>query len=337
MSKTRFVTDAVAMIRQNITRDVDPNIPAALQARMDAGESVFLERQLEAVESRLYEKKLRELKYRALIPISNRDGPGAQTITYYLYTKVGLAKVIANPADDLPRSDVYASRHTQAVHVIGTSFGYSTQDLRRAIFAGVPLEMQKVDAARRAVREKENGITWTGDASHAIIGLLGNSNITNTQAPLNAGATSRLWSAKTADEILADVMLMITTIRTLTKGVHQANTLLLPITQYNKLAGTPRSTFSDTTILKFIMAENNVYGLNMVDWLPGELDTSGTGASAQAFAYERDPEVLELRIPLEMITHPPQFRNLEFVVPVEAENGGVVVRYPIACMKLYGI
>jgi hypothetical protein len=325
------------MIRQNIVRDVDPNIPAALQARMDAGESVFIERQLEAVEARLYEKKLRELKYRALIPISNRDGPGAQTITYYLYTKVGLAKVIANPADDLPRSDVYATRFTQAVHVIGTSFGYSTQDLRRAMFSGVPLEMQKVDAARRAVREKENNIAWNGDSSHAIVGLLGNSNITNTQAPLNAGATSRLWSAKTADEILADVLLMVTTIRTLTKGIHQANTLLLPITQYNKLAGTPRSTFSDTTILKFVMAEGNVYGLNLVDWLPGELDTSGTGASAQAFAYERDPEVLELRIPLEMVTHPPQFRNLEFVVPVEAENGGVVVRYPIACMKLYGI
>lgn len=335
--KSRFVTDAVAAIRQNIHRIADENIPPAVLARMDAGESLFLERQLEAVEARLYEYKLRELKYRALIPISNRDGPGANTITYYMYTKVGLAKVIANPADDLPRSDVYATRHTQAVHVIATSFGYSTQDLRRAMFAAVPLEMQKVDAARRAVREEESKITWTGESAHGIIGLLGNTNITNTQAPLNGGATSRLWSAKTADEILADVLLMVTTIRSLTKGVHQANTLLLPITQYNKLAGTPRSTYSDTTLLKFIQQENNVYGLNLVDWLPGELDTSGTGSSAQALAYERDPEVLELRIPLEMVTHPPQFRNLEFVVPVEAENGGVVVRYPLACMKLYGI
>lgn len=337
MSKSRFVTDAVALIRQNVKRDNDPNIPAAILSRMDAGESAFIERQLEAVEARLYEYKLRELKYRALIPISNRDGPGAATITYYMYTKVGLAKIIANPADDLPRADVYATRHTQAVHVIGTSFGYSTQDLRRAMFAAVPLEMQKVDSARRAVREEESKIAWNGESANGIIGLLGNTNITNTQAPLNGGSTSRLWSAKTADEILADVLLMVTTIRTLTKGVHQANTLLLPITQYNKLAGTPRSTYSDTTLLKFIQQENNVYGLDMVDWLPGELDTSGTGSSAQALAYERDPEVIELRIPLEMTTHPPQFRNLEFLVPVEAENGGVVVRYPLACMKLYGI
>lgn len=335
--KSRFVTDAVETIRRNIHRIDDPNTPAPLRTRMDAGESLFLERQLEAVESRIYEKKLRELKYRMLIPISNRDGPGARTITYYMYTKVGMAKVIANPTDDLPRSDVYATRHNQDVHVIGTSFAYSTQDLRRAMFANVPLEMFKVDAARRSIREKENTIAWSGDTSHSIVGLLGNVNISNVQAPLNAGATSREWGSKTADEILKDVLSMVTYVRTATFGVHQANTLLLPIDQYNKLAGTPRSTLSDRTLLKFITEENNVYGLDTVDWLPSELDLTGTGATDQAFCYERDPEVLELRIPLEMTTNPPQFRNLEFVIPVEAENGGVVVRYPLACLKFYGI
>lgn len=336
MSKTRFVQDSVELIRQQVRRDADPNIPAALLARMDAGETAFLERQLESVEARIYEKKLRELKYRELIPISNRDGAGAQTITYYLYTKVGMAKIIANPSDDLPRSDVFASRFTQPVHVIGTSFAYSTQDLRRAMFAQVPLEMFKVDAARRSIREKENSITWSGDSVHGITGLFGNTNITNTQAPLNAGATSRTWALKTADEIIADILSIVTTVRTLTNGIHQVNTMLLPITQYNKIAGTPRATQSDTTILAFILKENNVYGLTKVDWLT-ELAGSGTGVTDQAFAYERDPEVLELRIPMEMVTHPPQMRGLEFVVPVEAENGGTVVRYPLACHKFYGI
>jgi hypothetical protein len=314
----------------------DPNLPAHVQQRMDVGETAFLERQLESIESRIYMKKLRELKYRDLIPISNRDGPGAQTITYYMYTKVGMAKIIANPSDDLPRSDVFAARFTQPVFVIATSFAYTTQDLRRAMFANVPLEMFKVDAARRSIREKENTLAWTGDTPTGIVGLLANTNITNTQAPNNAGATSRYWSAKTADEILADVLLMVTTIRDLTNGIHQANTLCLPLVEYNKLAGTPRSTYSDTTLLKFVMAENNVYGLDTVDWLI-ELKATGTGGHDQALCYERDPEVLEHRIPLEMVTHPPQFRNLEFVVPVEAENGGTVVRYPLACMKLYDI
>lgn len=335
--KSRFVTDAVNIVRANITREDDPSLPAAMRNRLDAGESAFLERQLESVEARIYQKKLKELKYRTLIPISNRDGAGAQTITYYFYTKVGMAKIIANPADDLPTSDVFATRHTQAVHVIGTSFRYSTQDLRRAMFSGVPLEMFKVDAARRSIREKESTICFAGDTNHGIVGLFANGNIPSDQSPANGTGSSRLWSAKSPDLILNDVLSLITAIRTATKGVHQADTMLMPIATYNILAGTPRASFSDKTILGFILQENNVYGLSTVDWLPDELDTVGTGTSKMVFAYERDPEVLELRIPLEMVTHPPQFRNLQFIVPVEAENGGVVVRYPLACRSLYGV
>ena len=181
--------------------------------RADAGESLFLERQLESVETRLYQKKLRELRYRQFIPITNVAGPGAAVITYYLYTKVGMAKIIANPSDDLPRSDVYAERHTMNVHNEGTSFGYSTRDLRQAVFAGVPLDSMKADAARRGIHELENTLAWTGDTSHNIVGFLAHPNVPTVQAPLNAGATSRAWIDKTADEIIEDVRLMTSGIR----------------------------------------------------------------------------------------------------------------------------
>ena len=321
---TQFVSDGLRAIEEK------------LGTRLDQGESAFFERQLESVESRLYEKKLRELKYRTLIPISNRDGEGAETITYYLYTKIGMAKIIANPSDDLPRSDVFASRFTQKVHVLATSFGYSTQELRAARFAGVALELFKVDASRRSIREKENGITWLGDTSHGIVGLFAHPNIPSVQAPLDGTSTTRNWSGKTPDEIIADVRLLTSGIRQATNGVHEANTMVLPIAQYDIIANTPRSTISDTTILEFITKPGNSFGLTLVTWLVDILG-QGTGASDMAMAYERDPEVLELRIPMEMRTHPPQMKNLEFIIPVEAENGGTVVRYPLACRFLYDI
>lgn len=321
---TQFVRDGLLAVEQK------------LGTRLDQGESAFFERQLESVESRLYEKKLRELKYRTLIPISNRDGEGAETITYYLYTKIGMAKVIANPSDDLPRSDVFASRHTQKVHVLATSFGYSTQELRAARFAGVALELFKVDASRRSIREKENGITWLGDTAHGIVGLFAHPNVPTVQAPLDATAATRNWSGKTPDEIIADIRLLTSGVRQATNGVHEANTLVLPIAQYDIIANTPRSTISDTTILEFITKPGNSFGLTLVTWLV-DIAEQGTGATDMAMAYERDPEVLELRIPMEMRTHPPQMRNLEFIIPVEAENGGIVVRYPLAVRTLYGI
>jgi len=302
----------------------------------DAGESLFLERQLETVESRLYEKKLRELKYRQYIPVTGVAGAGAAVITYYLYTKIGMAKIIANPADDLPRSDVFAERHTQNVHNEGTSFGYSTRDLRQAVFAGVPLDTMKADAARRGIHELENTIAWTGDTNHNMIGLLAHPNIPTVQAPLDATTTTRNWSGKTASEIIEDITLMVSGIRQVTRGVHQANVLLLPIAQYDIISLLPRSDLTDTTILEFITKPNNSFGLSKVDWLI-ELTGAGTGGSDMALCYELDDEILQFHIPMEMQMLPPQARNLEFVIPVEAEIGGVVVRYPLALRTLYDI
>lgn len=333
---TRFVQDALGTAeRMGVFVDSAGNVLGVDALRGDAGETLFFERQLESVEQKLYETKLRELKYRKHIPVSNRDGAGAETITYYMWTRVGMAKIIANPSDDLPRVDVYATRFTAQVHSLGESFGYSTQELRAAAMANMPLETFKVSAARRAIHELENKLAFTGDANYNITGFLNNANIPTVQSPVGA-STFRTWITKTPNEIIADVLTMVTGIRSVTNGVHQANTLLLPIVQYNHIAGTPRSDLSDTTILEFLTKPGNTYGLNEIDWIT-ELAGAGTGATDMAMFYEKDPEVLEARIPMEMITHPPQIKNLEFTVPVEARNAGTVVRYPLACRTMYGI
>ena len=326
---TQFVTDSVDAINQLGIVD-DSGI------RVDAGESAFMERQLESVESRLYEQKLRELKFRRLIPVSNRDGAGAQTITYYLYTKVGMAKIIANPSDDLPRADIFATRHTANVHNLGTSFGFSTRELRSAQFAGVPLETQKADSARRVIREKENSIAWNGDAQHNILGFLNNPNIPTMEVAQNAGATSRAWEDKTPLEIVQDVSTLVSNIETTTKQVHMGDTLLLPIDKLRYISNTPMSaTYPDRTILKYIKDPENGFGISEIESLP-EMTGAGTGSTNLMALYEKDPEVLEARIPMELQTLPPQARNLEFLIPCEAENAGVVVRYPLACHFAYG-
>jgi len=327
--KTRFVKRGMRVLDQLQHED-------DLGSRTDAGESMFFERQLESIESRIYLKKFRELKYRGLIPVSNRDAPGSSVVVYYLYTQIGMAKIIANPADDLPRADAYATEHTAKVFSLGESFGYSTKELRRASVANTPLEMLKVDALRRGFREKESSIAWNGDTEHSIVGIFDNPNIPQDQAPLNAGSTSRLWAAKTPDEILADISFITGQISDVTNDVHEANTLCMPIPQYNLIAKTPRSPTTDTTILGFIMDPNNGYGLDRVEKLP-ECNASGPGGEDLMLAYERDPEVLELRIPMELQLLPPERRNLEFLVNAESEIAGTVVRYPLAMRTMYEI
>jgi len=330
---TRFVRDGVTYAH-DITADLTPQ-----GWRQDAGEGMFFERQLESVESRLYEKKLRELKFRRLIPVSNRDGPGAATITYYFYTKFGAAKIIANPTDDLPRVDVAAQRFVAQVRVVADAFGFSTQEIRNALFANVPLEPQRAAAARRAINEEMSRIAWNGDAVYNLSGVLDNPNIPDTQVAVAAGGGgSRVWGVdKTPLEVVNDIGDRITQINDDTNEVHQPDTLLLPIKKLQFIRRTPMSeTFPQMTIARWLMDPDNGFGLTTLEALP-ELKGTGTGSTDQGLLYERDPEVIELRIPMEMQTLPPERRNLQFTVPVEAEIAGVVVRYPLALIKFFGI
>jgi len=305
-----------------------------VQHCFDDNETLFLARELESIEETLYQWEEKELKYRALIPVSNEDSPGADTITYRMITMIGMAKIIANYSDDLPRSDAITREYSQNVKTVGTSFGYNTQEIRAAALANKPLDRIKADSARRAVREKENRIVWTGDDSHGIIGFLNNPNIPVIAAPAGVGGTT--WVLKTADEILGDVALMVSTGRTQSKGIHSGDTLLLPITQHTDITTRPRATNSDTTIAQFIL-QNAAYGIKQIDWLD-ELQNAFVGGTKDgAVLYEKNPRVISNRIPLEMVTHPAQERGLEFIVPVEARNGGVIIRYPLACLFMTGI
>ena len=308
----------------------------AIKHRLDANETVFFERQLESIDERLFEVKKKELVYREFIPVNTSVAAGANSYTYRQFDKVGMAKVISNFADDLPRADVFGQEFISPIKTLGVSFGYNTQELRAAAMANTPLDGMKADAARRSIREKESNVAWNGDDDSGLPGFLNNANIPIVATLTGTGGFT--WALKTPDEIINDVNVLVTKIREDSKGTFEGDTLLLPIAQYNIIANNPRSTTSDTTILEFITKPGNSFGLAKVAWIPDELNTTFTGDTEDGMVlYQNDNEVLEQIISLEMVTHPVQERNLEFVVPVESRHGGTVVRYPIACAIMTGI
>lgn len=303
---------------------------------LDADETMFFARQLESIEPEVYRILYPELKYRDLVPVSNRDNPGANTITYRMYDRVGMIKVIGNYADDLPRVDVFATEYSANVKGLGGAFGYNTQEIRAAILAGIDLDGERAATLRMATRQKENNICWNGDAETGLLGVLNNPNVPTQAVPTGTGGY--LWSQKTADEIINDVRIGTSKIRTQSKGIHTPNTMLLPIDQYDIIAGKPRSIHSDTTVLQFILNNKEAYGLDMITTLPVELELAFTGGTEDgAIIYQKDPGVLEQRIPLELQLLPVQVRNLEFIINGETRNAGVVIRRPLAMVFLTGI
>lgn len=314
-----------------------PDTGRKIDWHQDAGESAFLERELELIEARIYEYKLRELKFRRLFPVSN-EGQGAETIAYDIVRGAGVAKIIANGGEDLPRADTFVDRFYAVVRPVGIAFGYTTQELRNAAFANKPLEAQRGSAARRGMEEKLSDLAWNGDAEYNIVGLLDNPNIPQAQVAAPATGSDRTWAGgdKTPLEIIADITTALSEIVSTTNQVHKANTVVVPVNQFEYLIRTPYSDKVPMSIMRYITDPLNKFGIDLFEQAP-ELESTGPGSEDQMFVYERTDEVMQFRIPMELRAMPPEQRNLEFLINMESECAGMVVRYPLACSFSYGI
>lgn len=301
---------------------------------LDANESVFFLRELDFVKSKSYDVMYPELKARSLIPVSFEAGPGAETITYEQYDQVGMAKIVASYADDLPRADIKGKEFTSRVRSIADAYGYNIQEIRSAKMAGKPLEQRKANAAKRAMEQKVDAIAALGDADFGLLGLINHPNISSTTLPADGTGASTLWANKTPLLIIRDLNKVANFIVENTKEVEQPDTMLLPVEKYNYIASTPMSVDNSKTILKMFL-ENSPYIKNVIPWQ--KLKGAGAGGLDRMIAYNKSPEKLTLEIPQDFEQLDVEQRGLEFLVPCHSRCGGVIVYYPLSIAYADGL
>lgn len=302
--------------------------------RNDAGEAIFFARQLEYVRSKTYDVVRPKLSAWDLFPIDTSVPAGAKYITYRQWDSTGIAKIIASYADDLPHVGVLALETTSPVRSIGNAYQYDIQDIRYAQMAGVALDAKLAVAARRAQEQAVNKYAWTGDPVSGLPGFLTNPNLPTYVIPANGTGSSKLWSTKTPDQIIADLNAMANSIFTVSNGVHRPNEIWLPLSQYAYISSTPRSGTSDTTIMAYFLA-NNPFITRIIPVL--ELTGAGPGGTDMAVVLENSAENYQMNIPMMFTQHPPQSRNLYFEVPCEMRFGGVTIERPMAFSVASGI
>lgn len=297
--------------------------------------SMFFARELEHVKSQTYDVIRAPLRAFELIPVSTEAGSGAESITYQQYDMTGIAKIIADYADDLPRADVKGKEFTARVRSVANSYGYSLQEIRAAQMAGKPLESRKSSAATRTQREKWNRIAFYGDEEHQLQGWLSNPNIPADAVADDGTGDSTLWANKTPDQILRDMNELVNGIVARTNGAEQPDTLVLPIERYTYITSTPRSNNSDTTIAEYFL-RNNPF-IDSLEW-SNEITAANRTANMASdpytgeimIAYRRSPDTMTLEMPQMFEQLPVQERGLEFVVPCHSRIGGVIIYYPLS-------
>lgn len=304
---------------------------------IDADQGIFFQRQLELIKAKSYDVRYADLVARTLFPVSNDGGPGISSITYRTYDQVGAAKIINAYADDLPRADVNGKETSIPVRSVGISYGYNLDEINASQLTGANLDQRRANASRRAVEQTINQVAFYGDAESGLPGFFSNPNIPSGNV-VNGGSGTA-WTTKTADQILFDINELCADIFETTLMVERPNTLLLPPAQWSYVMSTPRASNSDTTIAQFV-AQNSPYLKGLDSIIPvnecqGSLNPEL--ASDAMVAYNRDPDKLQLEIPVELEYLPIQQKNLEFVVPGRSRVGGLNIYYPLSIAIATGI
>lgn len=324
------------------------NIPASLAStpgmHFDSAEdaSVFFARELDFVKAQSYDVEYPEFTALKLFPMSSEVDPGAETITYYSYDKVGLAKIISNYATDLPRADVKGKPTTAIIKSIGSSYGYSIQEMRASAMSGKSLDSRKAESARYQIDYLNNKIAWNGDKETGLRGVLSEDNDIPV-VTVDAGAEgSAKWVDKTPDEIIADITSWMVQMNELTGGVENPDTLALPksvylVLQNKRLDGTA------SNLLTYIT--QNIPDIKTIARCP-ELEAKATetnpyaatsGGKGVALLFKNDARKLTIENPLPYTQYPVQTQGLEMVVPCEARTAGAVIYYPLSLMIAVGI
>lgn len=305
---------------------------------LDADQSIFFARQLEYLKAKSYDIKYPALQATTLFPVSTEAGEGAETITYDQYDTVGIAKFISDYADDAPRSDAKGKQFSITIQSIGGSYGYTVQEIRASAFAGKNLTMLRSNAARRSNDTLVNKTAWFGDGSPTWAGLVGvlfHPNVTKSAAPVGAWTTG----PKTPDQIISDINFTINKVTDLTNGVEAVDTIVLPNLEYAHIAVTPRSSYSDTTILEFLKRVYPQITFLQANELKTVTPNPRTGAESAnvMLAYSRNPNNMTLEIPIIYEQFPAQERNLSYVVPVHSRLAGMNLYTPLSVHVVDGI
>jgi len=304
----------------------------------------FLQQTHAHVEPELYRIKYPEYNYADLMFVDTSASEWARTVTFYSADTVGKANWFNANSTQMPRADVNMTQHNHSIQMAAIGYGYNLEELSFAKLAGPvgSLDQERMFAARRAYEQFMYGLVVSGDSTKNMGGLINYSTVTATTAPADGASSATTFASKTGDQIARDINNELSGMHEGSLGIELANTIALPIQQFNLLATKRMGTAGDEiTVLEWLM-KYNVYTAQTgqplkIRMLRG-LNAAGGSGTDRMIAYVNDRDVVKLHLPMAHRFMPVyQTGPLLFEVPGIFRTGGVEIRRPNAVRYLDGI
>jgi hypothetical protein len=300
----------------------------------------FFARNLEFVRQKIFKPTYAELKLLngGLLPINTSIPEGAEEDTYDVLDSTGEADIITDFGDDIKTVEVFGNEYTNKIKSLADAYIYSVQDMRKDRMlgnVGRSVITNKALAARKAVDQKIEKMLGFGDSRYGITGMFNHAEVPSNAVAATGTGSSTLWSTKTAANILADIESAIDDIGDISEDNEAPDTMIVSSPGYRIMQKKALDTtnYSGMSILKYVEKE---YGLRVV---PMQQLKNGfvSGTKSGFVLYKNSEEKLEGVLPIRLMPHAPQIKNLATKNILEARCGGTRVFFPYSVSYNYGI
>lgn len=279
--------------------------------------------------SEAYQLPREDLTATTVVPMQSGLSPWIKSFSFKKVKELGMAKLVADYALDLPPVSRGIELKTVPVHTGGDSWHLSEPDVQAWLTAGENIDTDERDTARRKLDELLDEVILKGDAARGIEGFVNNSNV-----PVVTIKKAGKWNTKTRDEIVADLGAAIDAVYANTNRTSKVDSVGLPHDAFAYISRTKVSSNLSTTILEDLKATfpqiKNWYELSALE---------GVGASGadRLVVYKKDASCVAYAAPVPFKQMAPQYKGLCYTVNCYSRIAGTVWKRPTTAAYMDGV
>ena len=254
----------------------------------DAGVGAF-EQQLEYIESEVRKRKRPALRFAngEIVPLETLNIPWADVTTYRMLTGVGQFALSRDYTTNVPMVDTLSEEVSQRVFKYIGGYQVSEEEAYKSVHMGQNLDDQKASMVQMVADQTLNKLIAFGDPETGMPGFV------NHPAWLRSYALYPLNSSSDANQLLSVLKAPVSAVITLTNGVEEPDTMLMPYEPFEFLTEARLdTTLSDTVLRQFLKNNGHIKNIQPLNELAG----AGPDGEDVMIVYRRSPETVKARI-----------------------------------------
>lgn len=303
----------------------------------------FVTNNLQAIQAEIEEILYLDMRYDEWLPVVTNIPEGAQTYAYRVVDRHGRGKFINREGNDAGNASVSVGLVPYAIGYGGIRAKWTLEDLRAAMFSGIGLDTETINAAMQGCMDHIEQVAIDGDPiTGGGYGFQGITNLTGVTTTTASGPIAGMTGDELVSFIQTQVGALIEATNTIfPRRIGRTLALYFPTAQYNTVTTLPYGDNRDKTAWEFVSVNNpwtkrTGQPLQLREVI--ELDGAGAGnTDRMILGFPDENRVWEMAMPISPRVITTNNMGFNIDAPIEYKISGVNLKRPAGVRYVDGI